>query len=134
MRSIIGKCGTASHTLHRTASQHRFFESLWSACPAFYNGFDIGHSASCSCPIYSGVLAFLGALVSWRHFSRKTYWLAADYEIIKVRGCRVMPFIHRIGESPFRKVFQKFFPYTNRNRERAFHIQLFEIFKISQTP
>ena len=71
--------------------------------------FSVGLSANCSCPIHSGVPAFLGALLSWRHFFGKSYWLAADYEIIKVRCCRATPFIHRIGESPFRKVFQKFF-------------------------
>ena len=37
----------------------------------FYDSFYVAHSTSCSCPIPSGVLAFLGALVSWQALPQK---------------------------------------------------------------
>ena len=78
-RASSGKRGTASHTLHRTTSQQRFANP----CGLLVRLFAVGLSASCSCPIPSGVSTFLGALLSWRHFSGKSYWLTADDSVVK---------------------------------------------------
>lgn len=108
----------------------------------FYDSFYVGHPASCSCPIPSGVPAFLGALMSWRHFPGKSYLLAADYEVVKVHGFGAMPFTYRIWERPFRKDFSELFvnfaigrlvadasPSTNRNPQEWFHIQFRSVYK-----
>ena len=116
-RASSGTCGTASHTLHRTTIQQRFANP----CCLLVRFFAVGLSASYSCPIHSGVLAFLGALLSWRHFTGKLYWYFQNlYRFFAVSqiGIRKDSFIYNFLK------FSKFHPPTRREHcgcEMNFH-------------
>lgn len=124
-----GKRGTASHTLHRTTSHQRFANP----CCLLVRLFTVGLSASHSCPIHSGVSTFLGAFLSWRHFTGKSYWLAADDSVVKEHWFSII----ELEKAHFARYFQnlhRFFAFSaNRNPQVQFHIHFFEIFKISST-
>ena len=100
-RASSGTCGTASHTLHRTTIQQRFANP----CCLLVRFFAVGLSASYSCPIHSGVLAFLGALLSWRHFTGKLYWLAADDSVVKEHWFSIL----ELEKARFARYFQNLY-------------------------
>lgn len=79
MQGIIGKVWDCIPHPAPTNQSTAIYKSLWSACPAFY----CRSFRKPFLPDASGVLAFFGALLSWRHFPGKSYWLAADDSVVK---------------------------------------------------
>lgn len=127
MQCIIGKAWDCIP--HPAPNNHstEICKSLLSACPAFC----CRSLRKLFLPDASGVLTFLGALLSWRHFSGKLYWLAADDSVVKEHGLSIL----ELGKAHFARYFQnlhRFFAFSaNRNPQGRFDIQFFEIFKIS---
>ena len=130
MQGIIGKAWDCIP--HPASNNHstEIGESLLSACPAFCCRF----LRKLFLPDASGVLAFFGALLSWRHFPGKSYWLAADDSVVKEHESSLI----ELEKAHFARYFQnlhRFFCFlTNRNPRGQFHIQFFEIFRISHRP
>ena len=130
MQGIIGKAWDCIP--HPASNNHsaEICKSLWSVCLAFY----CRSLRKLFLPDASGVLTFLGALLSWRHFPGKSYWLAADDSVIKEHEFSLI----ELEKACFARCFQnlhRFFALSaNRNPRGQFHIQFFEIFKISHIP
>ena len=68
-----------------------------------------------------------------RHFPGKSYWLVADDSVVKEHEFSII----ELEKACFARCFQnihRFFAFSaNRNPQGRFHIQFFEIFKISHT-
>ena len=129
MQGIIGKAWDCIPHPAPNNQSTEICESLWSACPAFCR-----FHRKLFLPDASGVPAFLGALLSWRHFSGKSYWLAADDSVVKEHGFSILKLEKACFARCFQNIHRFFYFLTNRNPQGRFHIQFLEIFKISHRP
>lgn len=130
MQGIIGKAWDCIPHPARNNHSTEIGESLLSACPAFCCR-SLRKLFLPDLLRRSGFLwcALVMAALPWKV-------IVACSGLFDCQGTRA--FNHRIGESSFRKVLPKslqiFCFLTNRNPQGRFHIQFFEIFKISHRP